>query len=99
MLPEDFIRVDDYCLTYQIEHTFLFSLEEYGLIELVVVEEQKCIPIHQLQTIEKFSNLYYELNINVDGIDAISHLLLKIETMQEEIRMLKSKLNVYDVQD
>ncbi|GAB3919306.1 chaperone modulator CbpM [Larkinella terrae] len=98
MLPEDIIRVEDYCLKYEIEHTFLFSLEEYGLIELTVVEEQKCIPVQQLPAIEKFSNLYYELNINVDGIDAISHLLRKIETMQEEIRGLKTKLSVYDVQ-
>lgn len=98
MLPEDIIRVEDYCQTYEIEHTFLFSLEEYGLIELVIVDEQKCIPIHQLPAIEKFSNLYYELHINIDGIDAISHLLWKIEIMQEEIRGLKNKLAVYDVQ-
>ena len=72
MQPEDVILVEEYCLKYNIEHTFIFSLEDYGLIELVVVEEQKCIPIQQIQTIEKFSNLYYELNINLDGIDAIS---------------------------
>jgi hypothetical protein len=95
MLPEDMIRVEDYCLKYTIEQTFVFSLEEYGLIELLVVEEQTCIPLHQLQAIEKFSNLYYELNINLDGIDAISHLLQKIETMQEEIRNLKGQLSLY----
>jgi phage terminase small subunit len=83
MQPEDVILVEDYCLKYNIEHTFVFSLEEYGLIELVVVEEQKWIPIYQIQAIEKFSNLYYDLNINIDGIDAISHLLQKIETMQK----------------
>jgi chaperone modulatory protein CbpM len=98
MQPEDVILVEEYCLKYNIEHTFIFSLEDYGLIELVVVEEQKWIPIQQIQTIEKFSNLYYELNINLDGIDAISHLLQKVETMQEEIRLLKSQLRLYDAQ-
>ncbi|MFC5409006.1 chaperone modulator CbpM [Larkinella bovis] len=96
MLPEDVIRVEEYCLKYMIEETFVFSLEEYGLIELVVVEESKCIPLHQLQAIEKFSNLYYELNINLDGIDAISHLLQKIETMQVEIKQLKNQLSLYE---
>lgn len=97
MLPEDVIPVEDYCLKYNIEHTFVFSLAEYELIELVIVEEQKFIPIHQLQAIEKFTHLYYELNINIDGIDAISHLLQKIEAMQEEIRGLKSQLSLYEV--
>ena len=99
MQPEDVILVEEYCLKYNIEHTFIFSLEDYGLIELVVVEEQKCIPIQQIQTIEKFSNLYYELNINLDGIDAISHLLQRIETMQEEIRQLKSQLSLYEIKE
>ncbi|GAB3898352.1 hypothetical protein GCM10028803_17660 [Larkinella knui] len=97
MQPDDVILVEDYCLKYNIEHTFVFSLEEYGLIELVLVEERKFIPIHQIPAIEKFSTLHYELNINLDGIDAISHLLQKVEAMQEEIRLLKSRLSVYGV--
>ncbi|GAB3335596.1 chaperone modulator CbpM [Larkinella ripae] len=95
MLPQDVILVDDYCLKYNIEHTFVSSLEEYGLIELVVVEEQKCIPFHQLQSVEKFSNLYYELNINIDGLDAIHHLLDRIEAMKAEIRRLKNELATF----
>lgn len=96
MVPEDVIRVDEFCLKYTIEETFVFSLEEYGLIELVEVDESKCIPLHQLQVIEKFSHLHYDLNINLDGIDAIRHLLQKIEILQGEIRQLKNQLSVYE---
>lgn len=96
MWSEDVILVDEFCLKYPIEQAFVFSLEEYGLIELVIVEEQKCIPIRQLQAIEKFSHLYYELNINLDGIDAINHLLQKVETLQEEVKTLKNQLKLYE---
>ncbi|WP_460636051.1 chaperone modulator CbpM [Larkinella harenae] len=93
------ILVEDYCLKYTIEETFVHSLEEYGLIELSVVEEQRCIPIHQLQSIEKFATLYYDLNINLDGIDAIHHLLYKIESLQDEIKQLKNQLSLYRPSD
>lgn len=95
MVPEDMISVEDYCLKYTIEETFVRSLGEYGLIELIVVEDQQCIPIHQLQSVEKFASFYYDLNINLDGIDAIHHLLHKIETLQREVTYLKSELSVY----
>ncbi|MGA0558017.1 chaperone modulator CbpM [Larkinella sp. VNQ87] len=96
MLPEDVIRVEEYCLKYTVEETFVASLAEYGLLELVIIEEQPFIPLHQLPTLEKFSNLHYELNINLDGIDAIHHLLQRVEAMQDEIRRLKSQLSVYE---
>jgi chaperone modulatory protein CbpM len=96
MQPEDVILVEDYCLNYAIDQSFVFDLEEYGLVELVVVEEKQFIPLHQVPVIEKFSHLYYELDINVDGIDAISHLLRKVEMMQEEIRTLRNRLRVYE---
>ena len=95
MQPEEVILVEDYCQKYTIDQTFVLSLAEYGLIELVVVEEQKCIPFHQLQAVEKFSNLYYDLNVNLDGIDVINHLLQRIEAMQNEIRQLKSQLAAF----
>ncbi len=84
--------MEDYCQKYTIDQTFVLSLADYGLIELVLVEERQCIPFHQLPTVEKFSNLHYDLNINLDGLDVISHLLQRIEAMQEEIRQLKSEL-------
>ncbi|MGV3560711.1 chaperone modulator CbpM [Larkinella arboricola] len=95
MLPDEVILVEDYCQKYTIDQTFVLSLAEYGLIELVVVEEQQCIPFNQLQAVEKFSNLHYDLNVNLDGIDVINHLLQRIKFMQEEIRQLKTQLAAF----
>ena len=43
--------------------------------------------------------LHYDLEINMEGIDAITHLLKKLQTMQDEISVLKNKLRVYERQE
>jgi len=50
----------------------------------------------QLQQLEKSICLHYELNINIEDIDSLSHLLQKIEYLQDEILNLKNKLRFYE---
>ena len=48
-----------------------------------------CDEIHKL---EKFVRLHYDLDINIEGIETINHLLEKIEEMQKEIVRLRNKM-------
>jgi hypothetical protein len=50
----------------------------------------------QLTELEKLVRLRYELDINLEGIDAIIHLLKKLQGMQDEIIILKNKLRLYE---
>jgi hypothetical protein len=43
--------------------------------------------------------LHTELNINLEGLEAISHLLQKILGMQNEMTALKNKLRMIEVRD
>ncbi|HTN07965.1 chaperone modulator CbpM [Agriterribacter sp.] len=88
---EELITPEACCAHYHIELTFIQSLNEYGLIELLSVEEKQFIHNTQLHELEKFIRLHYELGINMEGIDAIAHLLLKVKNMQKEITDLKNK--------
>ena len=92
--PEDLITSEACCSYYNIELTFLQSLNEYGLIEILSVEEKQYLHNTQLSELEKFIRLHYELGINVEGIDAIAHLLLKMKTMQEEMAELRNLLKI-----
>jgi hypothetical protein len=40
--------------------------------------------------------MYYELNINVPGIEALNHLLEKIKKLQQEAEYLKARLRIYE---
>jgi len=52
----------------------------------------------QLQQLEKYIRLYYELDINLEGIETITHLLRRIDLMQDEIIMLKNRLRLYETE-
>ncbi len=90
MEREDLIPAEDFCLYHNIEYSFITSLEDSGLITVTSVEQSTYIPSDELQKLEKFVRLHYDLDINVEGIETISHLLEKIEEMQREILQLKN---------
>jgi hypothetical protein len=96
MEPVDMIVLDEFCASHQVEISFVRSLEEHGLIEIIIVNETLCVPGNELSRLEQIVRLYQELNINPEGIDAINVLLKHIENMQNEITDLRNKLNFYE---
>jgi hypothetical protein len=83
-------------MLHHVEHTFIESLSEAGLVQLTVVNETRYVPDEQLQKLEKMVRLHNELDINIAGIEAISHLLQRMENIQEEMRLLRNKLRRYE---
>jgi len=86
------IATADICTYHEVEYTFISSLGEAGLVELKVVNQATYIPESELQKLERMIRMHHELEINVAGIEAITHLLERIEQMQEEMRVLKNRL-------
>ena len=96
METTDMIILDEFCTSHQVEISFIQSLEENGLIETIIVNETLCIQENELPKLEQIVRLHQELNINSEGVDAIINLLKHIETMQNEITLLRNKLNFYE---
>ncbi len=96
MQTEYLIALDEFCDKYNIEISFISSLQQTGLIEITEVKETEFIDQGQLQQLEKFIRLYYELGINLEGIETISYLLQRIESLQDEIIKLKNRLSLYE---
>jgi chaperone modulatory protein CbpM len=92
MEQEELMSVDEFCLYYNTEFSFINSLHEHGLIEITIIENATFINKTQLHDLEKFVRLHYEMDINLEGIEAINHLLQRINSMQLEITKLKNKL-------
>lgn len=91
-MENDLIIISEYCEKSHIEPTFLISLEEGGLIEIRTVDGQQYLLASQLRELERYSHLYYDLSINIEGIDAIHHMLERIEGLQHEVRQLRRQL-------
>ena len=96
MQTEYLITIDEFCTKHNIEVSFINSLQQTGLIEITTIEEVGFIQIEQIQQLEKFMRFYYELDINLEGIETISHLLERVSDLQEEITDLRNKLNLYE---
>ena len=99
MQTDTFIALDEFCASHNIEISFISSLHENGLIEISTIENTGFIEAGQLQRLEKFLRFYYDLDINLEGIETITHLLERINAMQEEIVFLRNKLQLYESND
>lgn len=92
MENDELIPADQFCIYHNIEYSFISSLEESGLISITSVEHSSYIPADEIQKLEKFVRLHYDLDINLEGIETINHLLEKIEEMQKEILNLRNRV-------
>ena len=96
METNNLIQLAQFCNIQNVDASFILALQEYELVELVVVEEIHYLPVTQLPTVEKMVRLHYELDINLEGIDAIATLLKQIDTLEHELIATKNKLRVFE---
>jgi len=96
MTKEHLIATSDFCVYYNVERTFITSLQEAGLVQITVMNEATYIPETELQKLEKMIHLHHDLEINIAGIEAITHLLDRVEQMQANVRSLKNRLRLYE---
>lgn len=93
---EQLIPVQTICTNYQIEVSFLKELNEIGLIEISTIETVSYIHEDQIRAIEKMIRLHHDLDVNIEGIDVVLHLLQKIDTLQQELAAAKRRLDMYE---
>jgi chaperone modulatory protein CbpM len=96
MQEQVLISADEFCTFHNIEYSFMRNLQEFGMIEIVSSQQGNYIPENQLEKIERILRLHHDLEINLEGIDAITHLLQRVDQMQSEIIRLQNKLRLYE---
>jgi hypothetical protein len=96
MENEHLISLEQFCAHYHIELSFIQALTEFGLVEIITLETTPYIDKEHIRSIEPLIHMHYELGINIEGLDAIRHLLQKVDLMQSEITELKNRLRFYE---
>ncbi|MBK5279305.1 MAG: chaperone modulator CbpM [Bacteroidia bacterium] len=96
MENEHLITVEEFCVHYNVEYSFLQSLTEVGLLEITTVQSTQYLDMEHIRKAEQLIRLHYDLEINVEGIEAISHLLQRVDSLQEELIQLKNRLSLYE---
>lgn len=80
---------------YEVEESFIESLQDIGLIHVVDQEEERFIEYDDLSDLEQFIRWHYEMDINVEGIDALHHMLERMRSLHSEIAQLRHELQFY----
>ena len=93
------IPVELFCTTCHVETTLIDSLEQSGLVEITVVEHRRFIAPEQLGHLEKMVRLHEDLDINVPGLEAIHHMLSRMEELQKELSRLRNRLRRFGEED
>lgn len=92
----DYITLDELCTHYEIETSFIFNLNEYGLLHIKTVESVQCIYKEDIRSLEKIIRLKQDLDLNLEGIDTVFNLLDKIENLKEELTKTKNRLRIFE---
>ena len=95
MMSQTKITYTECLQIYQVEETFLDQLQSSGLIEIVIEEDDRYIEYDYLQEIEQFVRWHYELEINMEGIEALHHMLQQVQQLQDDVMKLRGELNFY----
>ena len=95
MMKEKRLLYSECIRIYEVEESFIESLHEIGLIHIIGQEDEKFIEYEELSDLEQFIRWYYEMDINVEGIDALRHILKKVKNLQSEVDRLSTELQFY----
>lgn len=90
------ILIKEYCTQCGVEYAFVESLQAEGLINATIIADEYYINEEQLDDLEQFRRWHYDLHINIEGIDALRHLVGKVSKMQAEIKLLRNRLKLHE---
>lgn len=92
----ELISIKKIIVHHNLDETFIENLESYQLIQFVVDDTDKYVNEEQLPVLEQIIRLHYDLHINMEGIDVITQMIGRMETMQQTIQQLENKLRLYE---
>jgi chaperone modulatory protein CbpM len=96
MYSADFIAAGEFCTFHHVELSFIKGLHESGLIGMTIRDGAILLPAEELPALEKFVRWHYDLAINFEGIEALAHLLQRMDGLQEENRILRNKIHSFE---
>ena len=96
MINSNYILITQYSQYSNIENSFLENLFEYGLIRFEQEDNAIYMNEEDIPEIERLYRLHQDLGINFEGLDAINHMLRKLEKMEKTINLLRKKIDLYE---
>lgn len=94
-MENSLIRITDICTHHHVKVEFIQSLENFGLIHTTLVKRDTYLDITELSKLERYIRLSSDLDINLEGLHAVSILLEQLNKLEDEVTQLKNELDYY----
>jgi hypothetical protein len=95
-MKKELFALRTYCSLHGVDHSFITSLSDEGLITITVENNDEYIEEEQLPDLEIYTRWHHDMGINTEGIDAIRHLVHKLRDVQAQLNALKARLKSYE---
>ena len=95
MKNTNIISIQKICVIYDIPNSFIESLFDFELIDIIDENNEQFIHEDQIRDIERFIRLHYDLKINFEGLDVILNLLNKISSLESDLNEARNELAFY----
>ena len=95
-MERTYITITEYCSYNQVEPDFVMALVEGGILQLRNEQNEPSIDYEELEALERYRRLRYDLDINIQGLSAIHHLLDKMQQMQFEMKRMENAITFYE---
>jgi len=96
MNSENYIQIDVYCQRTQTPMKFIDDLLEFEMIEVQQIENKIYVEPQYIVEIERIYRLREELGINMEGIDTLNHMIKKVNRLEQELKLLRDRLTIYE---
>ncbi|TPN87492.1 chaperone modulator CbpM [Aquimarina algicola] len=96
MTKENLIPAIEFCSLHEIELSFINSLHEFGLIDIVTKRHTAFLRTEELPKLEQFLLFKKELNVNLEGIDIIIKLLKRVQEVQKDMSIIKNRFQLHE---
>ncbi len=96
MEHEKLISIEQFCNHYQADVAFVHLLGMHDLIEVINIEQAPYIHEEEVDRLERLLRLHDDLEINVEGLNAVAQLLSQVNDLQQELNNLRNKLRIYE---
>lgn len=96
MALNNLVPIQHFCVHHHVEVSFIDSLQDYGLIQVAIVDEEKYLLVEDLRDVERMMVFYFDLGINLEGIEVIYNLMNQNEALQKKLDVALKRLTLFD---
>lgn len=87
------IQIELFCEFHKVEIELVYSFVDYGFIEVIHENKQTFIPTSSIENLERCVRLSKDLGVNLEGLEVINNMRLKMLELHKELHDLKSIKN------